>query len=104
MARGRFDAARGTIEAPIGRDPRNPTRMVVDRSGRDAVTHYRRAAGWEDRDRVGAVAGVVGVEADRRDDIVVAGGDVDRGQRGRSVAPDGHEGRHAGEARRSRKG
>ena len=31
---------RGTIEAPIGRDPRNRKRMAVVRSGRAAVTDY----------------------------------------------------------------
>ncbi len=40
----------GTIEAPIARDPSNPTRMCVDRSGREAITHYRRLAQWTDRD------------------------------------------------------
>jgi 23S rRNA pseudouridine1911/1915/1917 synthase len=38
--------ATGTIEAPIGRDPRRPTRMRIDPDGRRAVTHYRvEAAG-----------------------------------------------------------
>ena len=44
---GVADATTGTIEAPIGRDPKNPTRMKLDRSGRPAVTHYRRLAEWE---------------------------------------------------------
>ena len=48
LARGAFDAARGTIEAPIGRDQRNPMRMRLDRSGRPAVTHYRRSASWDE--------------------------------------------------------
>ena len=30
----------GTIEAPIGRDPRHPTRMRIRPEGRPAVTHY----------------------------------------------------------------
>lgn len=47
LVRGRFDATRGTIDAPIARDPRNPTRVRIDRSGRRAVTHYRRIAMWE---------------------------------------------------------
>ncbi|MDX1691224.1 MAG: RluA family pseudouridine synthase [Acidimicrobiia bacterium] len=38
--RGRLDAATGTIDAPIGRDPRSPTRFRVDRGGRPARTHY----------------------------------------------------------------
>ncbi len=44
-----FTNTTGTIEAPIGRDPANPTRMRVVKSGRPAVTHYRRLAQWEDR-------------------------------------------------------
>jgi 23S rRNA pseudouridine1911/1915/1917 synthase len=35
------EAATGTIDAPIGRDPRRPTRMRVHRDGRPSVTHYR---------------------------------------------------------------
>lgn len=31
---------RGTIDAPIGRDPRNRKRMAVIRDGRDAITDY----------------------------------------------------------------
>lgn len=31
----------GTIDAPVGRDPRRPTRMRLDPGGRRAVTHYR---------------------------------------------------------------
>ncbi len=30
----------GTIDAPIGRSPRHPTRMTVSDQGRPAVTHY----------------------------------------------------------------
>ena len=37
----------GTIDAPLGRDPRHPTRFRVDRSGRAARTHYRVLAVWE---------------------------------------------------------
>ncbi len=48
LAVGRFDASTGTIEAPIGRDPRHPTRMAVLVDGRPARTHYRRLAEWED--------------------------------------------------------
>jgi len=39
----------GTIDAPLGRDPRHPTRFRVDRSGRAARTHYKRLAAWESR-------------------------------------------------------
>jgi 23S rRNA pseudouridine1911/1915/1917 synthase len=42
----------GTIDAPVGRDPGNPTRMCVTRSGRPAVTHYRRLAQWTHRNAV----------------------------------------------------
>ncbi|MCL1595443.1 MAG: RluA family pseudouridine synthase [Actinomycetia bacterium] len=47
---GVFTNTKGTIDAPIGRDPANPTRMGLSRSGRAAVTHYRRLAQWIDRD------------------------------------------------------
>jgi 23S rRNA pseudouridine1911/1915/1917 synthase len=46
MAVGTFDAATGTIEAPVGRDPVHPTRMAVRPEGRPARTHYRRVAQW----------------------------------------------------------
>ncbi|GMQ93490.1 MAG: RluA family pseudouridine synthase [Acidimicrobiia bacterium] len=46
---GRFTNTTGTIDAPIGRDPMNPTRMSISGSGRNAVTHYRRLAQWTDR-------------------------------------------------------
>ncbi|MEN8239523.1 MAG: RluA family pseudouridine synthase [Actinomycetota bacterium] len=47
---GIFTNTKGTIDAPIARDPSNPTRMSVERSGREAITHYRRLAQWTDRD------------------------------------------------------
>jgi 23S rRNA pseudouridine1911/1915/1917 synthase len=47
---GTFTNTTGTIDAPIARDPSNPTRMSVERSGREAITHYRRLAQWTDRD------------------------------------------------------
>ena len=50
LASGRFDSATGTIEAPVGRDPANRTRMAVIATGRPARTHYRRLATWEDGD------------------------------------------------------
>jgi len=37
----------GTIEAPLARDPRHPTRFKVDRMGRHARTHYRTLAVWQ---------------------------------------------------------
>lgn len=33
--------AGGTIEAPLGRDPRDRRRYVVSQGGRDAISHYR---------------------------------------------------------------
>ncbi len=47
---GAFTNTTGTIDAPIARDPSNPTRMSVERAGREAITHYRRLAQWTDRD------------------------------------------------------
>ncbi len=37
-----------TIDAPISRDPRRPTRMRVEPGGRRAVTHYRVERSWKD--------------------------------------------------------
>lgn len=48
LATGRVDSTTGTIEAPIGRDPSNPTRMAVTSAGRPARTHYRVLAAWDD--------------------------------------------------------
>lgn len=47
LVSGAFESATGTIDAPIGRDPGNPTRMQVRRDGRQATTHYRRLATWD---------------------------------------------------------
>lgn len=41
LAWGHLENDRGTIDAPIGRSPRHPTRMAVSDQGRRAVTHYR---------------------------------------------------------------
>lgn len=38
----------GTIDAPIRRDRRRPTRMRVDADGRSAVTHYAVEQAWSD--------------------------------------------------------
>ncbi|HEX6139503.1 MAG TPA: RluA family pseudouridine synthase [Candidatus Limnocylindria bacterium] len=40
LVRGSAPAARGRIEAPVGRDPRDRQRMAVVASGREAVTDY----------------------------------------------------------------
>ncbi len=38
----------GTIDAPIARDRRLPTRFAVVAGGRDALTHYERLERWPD--------------------------------------------------------
>ena len=48
LAAGAFTSITGTIEAPIGRDPSNPTRMAVTSAGRPARTHYRVVAAWDE--------------------------------------------------------
>lgn len=50
VVQGVFTNTKGTIDAPIGRDPVNPTKMHLDGSGREARTHYRRLAQWTIRD------------------------------------------------------
>ncbi|HEY6607560.1 MAG TPA: RluA family pseudouridine synthase [Candidatus Limnocylindria bacterium] len=45
LVRGRPSAARGRIEAPIGRDPHDRQRMAVVAGGRDAVSEYETLAG-----------------------------------------------------------
>ncbi len=37
---GRTQQARGTVEAPLGRDANNRLRQAVRRDGREAITHY----------------------------------------------------------------
>lgn len=44
---GTFDLPRGTIDAPIGRDPHRPRRRALIPSGRLAVTHYQMTRQWE---------------------------------------------------------
>lgn len=46
LVAGRFASATGIIDAPVGRDPAEPTRMTVVETGRPARTHYRRLAAW----------------------------------------------------------
>lgn len=41
LSLGSFDNDAGTIEAPIGRSTRFPTKMTVNAGGREARTHYR---------------------------------------------------------------
>jgi 23S rRNA pseudouridine1911/1915/1917 synthase len=49
---GRMQQARGTVEAPLGRDPGNRLKQAVRREGREAITHYSVEArfggeGWD---------------------------------------------------------
>src|SRR5690606_19062538 len=37
---GRVQQARGTVVAPLGRDPGNRLKQAVRRDGREAITHY----------------------------------------------------------------
>ncbi len=48
LVEGTPDGGRGTVDAPIGRDPHHPTRMALVRDGRPARTHFRRLAAWSD--------------------------------------------------------
>lgn len=41
LVEGHVEEGEATIDAPIGRDPKNRQRMAVVRSGKDAVTHFR---------------------------------------------------------------
>lgn len=50
LVAGLFASATGTIDAPVGRDPGEPTRMAVVETGRPARTHYQRLAAWDDAD------------------------------------------------------
>ncbi|MGC5616107.1 RluA family pseudouridine synthase [Georgenia sp. Z1491] len=40
LVQGQMDPSAGTIDAPVGRDPRHSYRMAVVTGGKDAVTHY----------------------------------------------------------------
>jgi 23S rRNA pseudouridine1911/1915/1917 synthase len=45
-------ATRGTVDAPIGRSPRSPTRMAVLTGGREARTHYEVVETFADAARL----------------------------------------------------
>jgi 23S rRNA pseudouridine1911/1915/1917 synthase len=47
IAEGNMRPAGGTVEAPIGRDPRHRLRMAVTLRGRPARTHYATVAAWQ---------------------------------------------------------
>ncbi|NIT98487.1 MAG: RluA family pseudouridine synthase, partial [Actinobacteria bacterium] len=48
LVEGIPEGGRGTVDAPIGRDPHHPTRMALVGDGRPARTHFRRIAAWRD--------------------------------------------------------
>lgn len=48
LVKGTFSLPRGTIDAPIGRDPNRPRRRALVPTGRRAVTHYRMERQWRD--------------------------------------------------------
>ena len=45
---GHLESPQGTIDAPIGRDPRSPLRMTVIASGKSARTHYTETQRFAD--------------------------------------------------------
>ncbi len=45
-------ASRGTVDAPLGRSPRSPTRMAVVTGGREARTHYEVVETFDDAARL----------------------------------------------------
>ena len=52
VVRGVPSASRGTIDAPIGRSPRSPTRMAVRTGGRESRTHYEVVETFDDAARL----------------------------------------------------
>lgn len=48
LTHGHLETARGTIDAPVGRSRRDPLRMTVTASGREARTHYEVLAAYDD--------------------------------------------------------
>lgn len=50
LAEGKMGASTGTIEAPIARDPSQPTRRTVSHSGKHARTHYQVVDYFESAD------------------------------------------------------
>ncbi|MCB0921009.1 MAG: RluA family pseudouridine synthase [Actinobacteria bacterium] len=45
LVQGHPDPANGTVDAPIGRDPRHPHRFTVTADGRPSITHYETLEG-----------------------------------------------------------
>jgi 23S rRNA pseudouridine1911/1915/1917 synthase len=50
LVHGSVPGASGTVDAPIARDPSQPTRMALVRGGRSARTHFRAIERWGDHD------------------------------------------------------
>lgn len=48
LVSGAFGTERGTVDAPIGRDPKSGIKMAMVIDGKYARTHYRRVREWED--------------------------------------------------------
>jgi 23S rRNA pseudouridine1911/1915/1917 synthase len=46
LVRGVPNAPSGTVDAPLDRDPRHPTRRAVSAGGKPAKTHYKVLASW----------------------------------------------------------
>ncbi|MCY0880145.1 MAG: RluA family pseudouridine synthase [Firmicutes bacterium] len=53
VVRGHLDPLRGTIDAPVGRDPRQRIKMAVVQNGRPARTHYETLAIWPGASLIG---------------------------------------------------
>ena len=50
LVRGVPQPREGTVEAPIGRDPRNRKKMAIVAGGRDSVSHYKVVETLQDGD------------------------------------------------------
>jgi 23S rRNA pseudouridine1911/1915/1917 synthase len=50
LVEGRMSAPTGTVDAPIGRDPTQPTRRAVAHGGKHARTHYELVRYYETSD------------------------------------------------------
>lgn len=48
VVHGTFKEPEGTVDAPIGRDPKNRLKNTVTPSGKDAVTHYKVLKSFKD--------------------------------------------------------
>ncbi len=50
LVHGSVQTSTGTVDAPIARDPHQPTKMAVVQGGRFARTHFRIIERWKDHD------------------------------------------------------